>query len=146
MNKKINFFAFVPYIGYILLVFYLFYKYFKNEIKLKYLTFFAFLTGLISILTVSLIVIPINMVDIQSPFFVFILFFIVGGYLFNLFPYLLVNKWNDILFKGADGTFIRLDDPRRITFEKYMKKGILIFILFIILFIFIDIIFGLLLL
>lgn len=103
MNKKMNYLAIMPIWGTVILLFWLFMKMIKRKInKKKFHTYFIFsaLLGFLSILVSILFLNFINsFVDITNFIdgYGILAAFIVGGYLMNLFTFILINKkWNDL--------------------------------------------------
>mgnify|MGYP004704626805 FL=1 len=103
MNKKINLLIIIPIYGTIILMIWLFIKMIKEEInkKIFYAIFissvlFGFLSILITILFLNIINSLTNItyfIDNYGMLFSFI----IGGYLMNLFTFILINrKWNDL--------------------------------------------------
>lgn len=103
MNKKINLLIIIPIYGTIILMIWLFVKMIKEEInkKIFYAIFisnvlFGFLSILITILFLNIINSLTNItyfIDNYGMLFSFIM----GGYLMNLFTFILINrKWNDL--------------------------------------------------
>ena len=103
MNKKINLLIIIPIYGTIILMIWLFIKMIKEEIKKKifYAIFissalFGFLSILITILFLNIINSLINIKYFIDNYGI-LFSFIIGGYLMNLFTFILINrKWNDL--------------------------------------------------
>lgn len=103
MNKKINYLIIIPIFGTVILLFWLFIKMVKQEInKKKFHAYFisSALFGFLSILVAILLLNFVNsLIDITNFInsYGIIVAFIVGGYLMNLFTFILINKkWNDL--------------------------------------------------
>lgn len=104
MNKKMNYLSIIPIFGSIILLFWLFVKVVKQEInRKKFHAYFisSALLGFLSILVVILFLNFINSIININNFinsYGILIAFIVGGYLMNLFTFVLINKkWNDLL-------------------------------------------------
>ena len=103
MNKKINLLIIIPIYGAIILMIWLFIKMIKEEINKKnfYVIFISSaLFGFLSILVIILFLKFINFL-INITYFIdnygMLFSFIIGGYLMNLFTFILINrKWNDL--------------------------------------------------
>ena len=103
MNKKINLLIIIPIFGTIILLIWLFVKMIKEEInkKIFYAVFISgALFGFLSILVIILFLKFINSL-INITYFIdnygMLISFIIGGYLMNLFTFILINKkWNDL--------------------------------------------------
>lgn len=98
MNKKMNLFAILPLFGSIIVLLWLFVKVIKKEINKKrfYLYFFSCgLVGGISIWLLRIFVLFLNnQLNFSDELFsvATIIAEILGGYLMNLFTFLLLNK------------------------------------------------------
>ncbi len=103
MNKKMNFLAVLPLYGAIILLFWLYIKAIKKQInKKKFHVYFicsgiiGFLSILIIILFLSLINSLVNINDFINGYGLLVAF-ILGGYIFNLYTFTLINKkWNSL--------------------------------------------------
>ena len=103
MNKKINLLIIIPIYGTIILMIWLFIKMIKEEInkKIFYAIFissvlFGFLSILITILFLNIINSLTNITYFIDNYGISFSF-IIGGYLMNLFTFILINrKWNDL--------------------------------------------------
>lgn len=103
MNKKINYLAIIPIFGTVILLLGLFIKMIREEInKKKFYVYFisSALFGFLSILVAILLLNFINSLTDISSFinsYGILLAFIIGGYLMNLFTFILINKkWNEL--------------------------------------------------
>ncbi|MCH5171378.1 MAG: hypothetical protein J1F31_00895 [Erysipelotrichales bacterium] len=103
MNKKLNFCAIFPIYGSCVLLFVLFIKMLKHKINRKKFYIYFFSCGLFGFLSILLIIMALKYVNYITNYKTFIdsygilIGFIIGGYVMNLFTFLLINKhYNDL--------------------------------------------------
>lgn len=103
MNKKINLLIIIPIYGTIILMIWLFIKMIKEEINKKIFYAIFISSALFGFLSILITILFLNIINSLTNITYFIdnygmLFsFIIGGYLMNLFTFILINrKWNDL--------------------------------------------------
>ena len=103
MNEKINYLAIIPVYGTVFLLFWLFVKMVKQEINKKKFHAYFLSCGLVGFLSILVVVLLLNFINslINITNFIdrygMVVAFIIGGYLMNLFSFILINKkWNDL--------------------------------------------------
>ena len=100
MKNKINYLALIPIWGTIILFFWLFLKTAKQEVERKAFRLCFILSGFVGFLTIQgtilLVLVVCRLTDIEVTDTVYgyanLIAYIVGGYLLNLFSFILVNK------------------------------------------------------
>lgn len=104
MNKKINYLAVIPIWGSVVLLFGLFIKVIKNKVcRKKFHAYFiscALMGALSIIVTVFFLHFLNSMIDISRFIEKYgrIVAFSIGGYLMNLFTFVLINKsWENLM-------------------------------------------------
>lgn len=103
MNKRLNCLALLPLYGSIILLFWIFTRVMKHEISIKKFYKYVISCGLfggLSFFVLMLFLFFINtLVDITNYFgYGILIVAVLGGYLFNLFTFSLVNKrWDDLI-------------------------------------------------
>ncbi len=103
MNKDMNYLAVIPLYGAVILMAWLFIKGMRHEVHFKKAVKYFFLCGLIgvaSMVVVALLALLVNSLVTEPNFFVkyFRLFILlIGGYIMNIFSFLLINKkWDEL--------------------------------------------------
>lgn len=103
MNKDMNYLAVIPLYGAVILMAWLFIKGMRHEVHFKKAVKYFFLCGLIgvaSMVVVALLALLVNSLVAEPNFFVkyFRLFILlIGGYIMNIFSFLLINKkWDEL--------------------------------------------------
>ena len=100
MKNKINYLALIPIWGTVILFFWLFLKTVKQEVERKTFRLCFILSGFVGFLTIQgtilLVLVVCRLNDIAVTYTVHgyanLIAYIVGGYLLNLFSFILVNK------------------------------------------------------
>lgn len=108
MNKKMNFLAILPLYGSIIVLFWLFIKTFKKEINKKKFNIYFYSCGIMGGISIWLLILFVLFLNYQfnfsdEPFNIAIVVgFVLGGYLTNLYTFLLLNKkWKDLIILNA---------------------------------------------
>lgn len=103
MSKKLNFLAVLPLYGSIILLLWLFIKLIKKEINEKKFTLYFYSCGFAGAIVIAL---PMLFLKYQFNFsadqigIAIIIVLIVGGYLWNLYTFILFNKkWDKLEIK-----------------------------------------------
>lgn len=103
MNKKINLLIIILIYGTIILMIWLFIRMIKEEINKKIFYAIFISSALFGFLSILITILFLNIINSLTNITYFIdnygmLFsFIIGGYLMNLFTFILINrKWNDL--------------------------------------------------
>lgn len=103
MNKKINLLIIILIYGIIILMIWLFIRMIKEEINKKIFYAIFISSALFGFLSILITILFLNIINSLTNITYFIdnygmLFsFIIGGYLMNLFTFILINrKWNDL--------------------------------------------------
>ena len=104
MNKKLNYLSLLPSYGSAVLFLLLFIKSIKGKIKTKKFYIYLFSSAIVGFLSNILMVLFLKFINFlfnTSSFlgnYEILLAFVVGGYLLNLFVFVLVNKtWDDLV-------------------------------------------------
>lgn len=98
MNKKMNYLAIIPIYGSIILIFWLFIKMIKREIDMKQLSAYLASTAIVGFLSILVSVLFFKFIGSIFAGITFInnygliLGFVLGGYLMNLFTFVMINK------------------------------------------------------
>ena len=103
MNKKMNFFAILPLYGSIIALIWLFIKSIKKEINKKKFKLYFYSCGLMGGISILLLMLFLFFLKNQFNFFnehfsiSLVVVLILGGYLMNIYTFLLLNKkWEDL--------------------------------------------------
>ncbi len=103
MNKDMNYLAVIPLYGTIILMVWLFIKGMKHEVHFKKAVKYFFLCGLIGGATMVVVVLLAVLVNslVAEPNIVVKYFrlgiLLIGGYIMNIFSFLLINKkWDEL--------------------------------------------------
>lgn len=103
MKKKMNYLAIIPIFGTVILLFWLFIKMIRSEIDKKKFNAYFISCTLLGFLAILIIILFLNFINslIETTSFInnygILIAFVVGGYLMNLFTFVLINKkWDDL--------------------------------------------------
>lgn len=98
MNKKINYLAIFPVFGTCIVLFILFIKMMRQEITKKKFYMYMFSCGLFGFLSILITILMLKFINDLTNHETFIntygilIGYIIGGYIMNLFTFILVNK------------------------------------------------------
>lgn len=98
MDKKMNYLAFIPIFGSVVLLLWIFIKTIKKEISMKQLNAYMASSAFVGFLSILVSVLLFKFIGSQfatSTFineYLFVLGFILGGYLLNLFVFAMINR------------------------------------------------------
>lgn len=103
MNKKMNILAVLPLYGSIIVLFWLFIKSIKKDINKKKFNLYFYSCGIMGGITILLLMLFVLFLNYQFNFskehfsIAIVVGLILGGYLMNLYTFLLLNKkWEDL--------------------------------------------------
>lgn len=101
--KKMNYFAIIPLYGSILILFWLFIGVIKKKINRRRYSFCFYICGLSGGITIIVLVLLGELLNYRfnfsesERFITQIVALIIGGYLMNLYTFILLNKkWNEL--------------------------------------------------
>ena len=105
MNKKINYLAIIPVYGTCIVLIILFIKTIRQEITRKKMIMYMFSCALVGFLSILISMLFLKFINDLTNHETFIntygvwIGFILGGYIMNIFTFVLINKHHDELKK-----------------------------------------------